>query len=87
MKRIILISLLALSACAKNNAVETTNTNNPEIPVSLLFEKDGCKVYRFQDGRRYHYFVKCEGSSQDSTISQVTSGKNIRDVEITTVKQ
>lgn len=83
MKRIALISLLALSACSAE-PMETTSTTNPEVPVSLLFEKDGCKVYRFYDTRT-HYFVKCENSSSDSTISTEHCGKGcVRDSEINT---
>jgi hypothetical protein len=39
--------------------------------VEYLFEKDGVKVYRFEDGGRYHYFT-----TKGETISVQTEGKN-----------
>lgn len=33
----------------------------------LLFQKDGCNVYRFKDNAELHYFVKCAKTERDST--------------------
>lgn len=65
--RIALISLLALSACAKP-PIETTDTSNPDIAVAPLFEKDGCKVYRFKDEiGRIGYYANCVNAN--ATVS------------------
>lgn len=73
--------VLSLNACHKN-PVSTEATDNPEVPVSLLFEKDGCKVYRFEDGRT-HYFVNCP--NQDAVLQSESCGKNcVRDEEVYT---
>ena len=75
---------LSLNACYKD-PMRTESTDNPEVPVSLLFEKDGCKVYRFYDNRS-HYFVKCENSSATISSQSYSCGKSVcvRDEEITT---
>lgn len=44
--------------------------NNPTYEVQYLFEHDGCRVYRFQDGATWVYFTNCRGetaSHPDST--------------------
>lgn len=56
MRSIVLIAALALVGCVET-PVSTNKTNNQSVPVSLLFEHEGCKVFRFQDGGRYHYYV------------------------------
>ena len=53
---ITLLSVFFLSSCEK------VATNNALFNVELLFEVDGCKVYRFQDGGRSRYFSTCQGS-------------------------
>jgi hypothetical protein len=60
-----------LCACAKD-PIRTNSTNNPDIAVSLLFEHDGCKVYRFVDEGTYRYFTNCKGS----TSWEESCGKN-----------
>jgi len=35
-----------------------------EFKVELLFEKNGCKVYRFLDAGRYVYWSDCSGKVQ-----------------------
>lgn len=55
-----LILLLAVSVgCIKaKKELSSSNTNNSEFSVELLFEHEGCKVYRFIDGRP-HYYTRC----------------------------
>jgi hypothetical protein len=48
--------------------VAVNSTNNPNIDVELLFEHDGCKVYRFND-HSYHYFARCDGPSAPPSSS------------------
>lgn len=57
---LIIISLVALCGC-KGEAIETTQTNNAEYKLELLFENEGCKVYRFSDGGT-RYYTDCSGS-------------------------
>jgi len=58
MNRIIclFIALITLNSCEKEG-IRTSSTNNCHFQVSLLFEHEGIKVYRFYDGSRYHYFT------------------------------
>ena len=58
---ITLLSVFFLSSCEKE-AKEKVATNNALFNVELLFEVDGCKGYRFQDGGRSRYFSTCQGS-------------------------
>lgn len=32
-------------------------------PAKLLFEHEGCKVYKFKDSYSWHYFSRCGGPS------------------------
>jgi len=76
------LSLLLLS-CAQTPVREAVS-NNPNVPVAMLFEHEGCTVYRFFDNGRYHYFARC-GDGGTSTSSQRSCGKNcVRDEEIRT---
>lgn len=53
MKKLLFIILTSLFGCA-NKPASTTQIG--EIKLDLLFEKDGCKVYRFYDSGRYVYW-------------------------------
>lgn len=52
---------IALASCVKDGK-QTVATDNTNFHVVLLFEVDGCKVYRFSDGGSIHYFTTCQGS-------------------------
>ena len=67
MKKSVLIFnlLLLLTSCFKE-PVSTENSNNSEIKLAMLFEKDGCKVYRFFDGGRAVYYTDCRGKVEYS---------------------
>lgn len=61
------VGALVLTSCEKD-AQTTTRSSNPDISVDLLFEHEGCRVFRFEDGTHLHYFVKCaSGSASTST--------------------
>ena len=62
MKKILIIFSFLLLVSCKNEALEKKQTTNDEFNVELLFEVDGCKVYRFQDASRNRYFTNCKGS-------------------------
>jgi hypothetical protein len=75
-----LIVSLLLVAC-NNVEDQTLLAQNRGIPVppppaELLFEHEGCKVYKFYDGSPLlpaHYFAHCQGPS--TTTSSQSKGK------------
>ena len=72
-----LIAALASSGCLAQ-PIMTTQTSNPGIQVDLLFEHDGCRMYRFMDGG-YHYFARCDGMGPSATVLPDKCGKARRD--------
>lgn len=64
MKSLVAIIAMAamLSSCSQD-PVSTHSTDNPNVPVAVLFETDGCKVYRFTDAGRFVYFTSCAGTT------------------------
>lgn len=80
MKKLTLLFAIVLIAGCHKDAQETHSTTNSDIEVELLFEKDGCKVYRFYDGRSI-YWCNCEGS-----VTYDTGGKHSVDVDTFTTK-
>lgn len=70
-RSVVFIALLSLMGCTVQKPVSTvTPKNNRFYEVEYLFEHDGCKIYRFQDGANRVYFTNCRGetvSFQDST--------------------
>lgn len=77
-----MMTLLFLLSCDRP-AQEVRPSSNSHVPVELLFETDGCRVYRFEDGGRDHYFAKCAVPA--STMSTESCGKNCtRDSEVPT---
>ena len=64
----------ALSACLALAQTQIQGSN-PSVKVELLFEADGCKVYRFYDRGNARYFTKCQNGS--SSVGWLEScGKN-----------
>ncbi len=58
-----------LLGCVERAAPQSVHgTSNPGVTVALLFEHDGCKVYRFVDGNA-HYYVHCK-SGESSAMEQ-----------------
>lgn len=77
MKYLTLIAALLFVSCVNEPmSVEHTGKND-EIKVEYLFEKDGIKVYRFEDANHYHYFT-----TGGTTMSTYTSGKQMYTEEI-----
>jgi hypothetical protein len=56
-------------------------SNNPEVPIELLFSHDACVVFRFVD-HGAHYFVRCRDTKAVSTVSTKMCGKVPCDEEI-----
>jgi hypothetical protein len=80
---------VGLSACDAA-PVSTAQTNNAEVPVALLFEHEGVRVYRFYDGGRNHYYaVPTDGRgafttrtwSEQSGKSRVTKAEDVPTLE------
>ena len=85
MKRIwIILAVLAFSGCIKDS-VSKSSTNNPGFSVETLFDHDGCRVYRFDDGGNYRYFARCGSSTSTSWNEQ--HGKNSVPQEIITTEE
>ena len=58
----LLISIILIFYSCKGKSIESTKQNDFEI--EFLFEKDGCKIYRFYDVGRYIYWSNCSGNTQ-----------------------
>lgn len=66
--------LVSLSSCLSPAQMQLQGSN-PNVKVELLFEADGCKVYRFYDRGAPRYFTKCQNGS--SSVGWLEScGKN-----------
>jgi hypothetical protein len=66
----IMMSAILFGAC-QNEPMSTERLGKGDgVRVEYLFEKDGIKVYRFNDGGRDHYFT-----TRGETMSTQTAGK------------
>jgi hypothetical protein len=63
------ILAVLLCSCTKE-AQEHSTTSNSEFKVELLFRHDGCEVFRFEDGGRDHYYVRCKSDDIVTAIEQ-----------------
>ncbi|WP_164466381.1 hypothetical protein [Chryseobacterium carnipullorum] len=92
MKKIIIstLTLFFLSSCTKNFSKEkkVENKKNEKIEnktlviqPEFLFEKDGCKMYKFTDEHRRVYWSNCSGrteyksSFKSGAVVQITDKK------------
>ncbi len=76
---VLILATIFLSSCVKDAQV-TVNTTNSNFKVELLFEQDGCKMYRFKDGGHYVYWSNCKGKTE--TVYNESSGKSTHEVRI-----
>lgn len=81
MRILYLLLCLVLLGCEKD-PIGVASTNNPDFRVSLLFEHDGVKVYRFTDNGRYIYYTDARGK----TDWKQTTGKVSTPVSVETVE-
>ena len=84
MKRLLIAGfiLIAFTACRK----EAKSTNKVDaFELELLFEKDGCKVYRFYDGT-YIYWADCAGNITYEYCTQAGKVTTRRKVQEFTTK-
>jgi len=70
---------VVLTGCYKE-AQKKEQTTNSEFNLELLFEKDGCKIYRFLDGGRAVYWTDCRGKVE-SVYTQL-SGKSSQEIRV-----
>lgn len=57
---------------------------DPAINPTMIYQVDGCSIYRFYDEGYCHYFVKCVDGNT-STLARIHYGKGqSRPEEITT---
>ena len=68
--KILGVILLLICFSCKQEAQSVSHNGNYQ--VEFLFEKDGCKVYRFYDGR-YVYYSDCRGKIEST---YTTGGKH-----------
>jgi hypothetical protein len=73
------ILMMLLSGC-NGKAQQVQTTTNPEFNLELLFEKDGCKIYRFVDGGRPVYWTDCRGKIESVYSQQM--GKTTNEVRV-----
>jgi hypothetical protein len=84
MKYVVILMVVLITGCSRP-AVETKATNNPNVPVSKLFDHEGCAVYRFDDGGRTHYYANC--GQTVSTATTYSCGKAcVTNEEISTIR-
>lgn len=80
---LLLLAAAAMVGCAADPVAMKSSTN-PNVPVSLLFENEGCKVYRFDDAGHYHYYANCQGSTVTTVTETQSEGKSTRPEQTTT---
>jgi hypothetical protein len=57
---LLLLGVIIFTSC-KNDSIKTEVTDFNGVKIALLFEKDGCKMYRFKDGLEFIYWSDCRG--------------------------
>jgi hypothetical protein len=69
---LLIFVMLYLTSCggAIQRPIEVNITSN-KFQVELLFEHDGCKVYRFNDFGKSVYYTNCQGSTTWQTTRHV----------------
>jgi hypothetical protein len=60
---LLLLAAILTISCARSKPKEKHLPDGTDIEVELLFEHDGCKVYRFWD-KQYIYYTDCRGQTQ-----------------------
>jgi hypothetical protein len=76
MKRLVFLLALVCSACIGDVTPQRVqNTSNPSASVVLLFETDGCRIFRFEDSGHYRYFAHCGVGVSMENINQYHQGK------------
>jgi hypothetical protein len=76
----ILLAVLAIAGCVKQEEGEAVTTNS-NFKLERLFTHDGCTVYRFYDAR-YRYYSDCRGAAawSESCGKNCTSDQSVETV-------
>jgi len=76
MDKIILFVLMCFVFTGCNHRGSSKDSvQDGDFVIEFLFEKDGCKMYRFKDGRRYIYWANCSGRVSADFRKIVSNGK------------
>lgn len=61
-----ILFILAAIVCVgcDKTALKTDSTNNKDIQVEFLFEYEGCRNYRFNDGGHIIHYTNCTATSK-----------------------
>lgn len=85
-KVIILLLLVIVTGCGVKKGQKTIDVEGSNFELDFLFEHEGCRMYRFNDGGKWVYWSDCSGNTQSS--HRVSCGKHcyktIQDQAITT---
>lgn len=65
---LVVASFLAFG-CAKD-AEKRVSTTNSGVNVELMFQNDGCKIYRFMDFGEPVYYADCRGAGSTTTSTK-----------------
>jgi hypothetical protein len=69
-----------LLGCEKD-PIGKSSTNNPDVTVSLLFEHEGVKVYRFYDNGHAVYYTDARGrTSWQQNQGKTSSPRSVETV-------
>ena len=79
----LLLVAVFISSC-KEEAQSTIQNGN--FKIEFLFEQNGCKMYRFQDGGRYIYWSDCQGKIQSDYSQSTGKGTTTHHFESITSK-
>ena len=75
----ITLGAILFGACTNEPMSKEQLGKDDGFAVEYLFEKDGVKVYRFEDGRHYHYFTtKGETITVQRVDKNTTYNENIK---------
>lgn len=75
MKLLSLMLVLIIMASCESRIPAKENIKNGEYTIEFLFEHDGCKMYRFDDGVRYVYWSDCRGKVNADYEKRTSTGK------------
>ena len=71
--------IFGIHSCDQSEGNQQMKRERREQTPHVIREADGCKVYAFKSGDRYHYFTRCPDSrttTESSWEACSQSGKN-----------
>lgn len=76
MKKLLIISAVFLLMSCGKEAESVSFKGLGNFKVEFLFENEGCKMYRFEDGGRYIYYSDCRGAIEYQYRTSTNGGKS-----------